>query len=73
LRRFFILSTRVLHQVFFDPSGRRGYVVSAMYWAICTLLGVVMACLLATSIDGPSLPSLHLSDPQDRPGAGERQ
>jgi cellulose synthase/poly-beta-1,6-N-acetylglucosamine synthase-like glycosyltransferase/peptidoglycan/xylan/chitin deacetylase (PgdA/CDA1 family)/spore germination protein YaaH len=50
--------------VFFDPSGRRGYVVSAMYWAICTLLGVVMACLLATSIDGPSLPLLHLSGPQ---------
>ena len=46
-----ILSSRVLHPVFFDPSGRRGYVVSAAYWAVFTLLGVLVACLLATSIE----------------------
>jgi peptidoglycan-N-acetylglucosamine deacetylase len=38
--------------------------VSATYWAVFTLLGVLVACLLATSIDGPSLPSLNLSGPQ---------
>jgi peptidoglycan-N-acetylglucosamine deacetylase len=50
--------------VFFDPSGKRGYVVSAVYWTLFTLLGVLVACLLTTSIAGPSLPTVELSGPQ---------
>ena len=50
--------------VFFDPSGLRAYIVSAIYWTILFLVCVVITCLLASSIAGPSLPSLHLSDPR---------
>ena len=46
--------------VFFDPSGKRGYVVSAVYWTLFTLLGVLVACLLTTSIAGPSLPRVEV-------------
>ena len=38
--------------------------MSAACWAIFTLLGVLVACLLAASIEGLSLPSPNLSGPQ---------
>ena len=55
-----------LSPVFFDPSGLRAYIVSAIYWTILFLVCVVITCLLASSIAGPSLPSLHLSRPPAR-------
>jgi peptidoglycan-N-acetylglucosamine deacetylase len=49
-----------LRPVFFDSTGRRRLVVAAVGWAGGTLLGVLTACLLVTSLFGPVLPSVAL-------------
>ncbi len=46
--------------VFFDSTGRRRLIVSAVGWAGGTLLGILTACLIVTSLFGPVLPSLAL-------------
>jgi cellulose synthase/poly-beta-1,6-N-acetylglucosamine synthase-like glycosyltransferase/peptidoglycan/xylan/chitin deacetylase (PgdA/CDA1 family)/spore germination protein YaaH len=43
--------------VFFDSTGRRRLVVSVVTWAGGSLLGVLAACLIVTSLVGPALPS----------------
>jgi cellulose synthase/poly-beta-1,6-N-acetylglucosamine synthase-like glycosyltransferase/peptidoglycan/xylan/chitin deacetylase (PgdA/CDA1 family)/spore germination protein YaaH len=47
--------------VFFDPAGTRALIVRAVNWATWSLVGVLLACLIATSISGPILPSLKLT------------
>jgi cellulose synthase/poly-beta-1,6-N-acetylglucosamine synthase-like glycosyltransferase/peptidoglycan/xylan/chitin deacetylase (PgdA/CDA1 family)/spore germination protein YaaH len=47
--------------IFYDPRGRRAYIVAAINWAGFTLLGILLTCLVATSIWGPTLPALELS------------
>jgi len=42
--------------VFFDSTGRRRLIVTAVSWAGGTLLGVLAACLIVTSLFGPALP-----------------
>jgi len=52
--------------VFFDSTGRRRLFVSAVSWAGGTLLGVLAACLIVTSLFGPALPSFaRLSVPRE--------
>jgi cellulose synthase/poly-beta-1,6-N-acetylglucosamine synthase-like glycosyltransferase/peptidoglycan/xylan/chitin deacetylase (PgdA/CDA1 family) len=50
--------------IFYDPSGRRAYLVATINWAALSLLGSVLACLLATSIWGPVLPPVQLTGAQ---------
>lgn len=47
--------------IFFDQSGRRKYIVSAVYWTVFSLMGVLAACLVATSIAGPTLPVVDMA------------
>ena len=52
--------------VFFDSTGRRRLIVSAVTWAGGTLLGVLTACLIVTSLFGPALPGFaRLSVPRE--------
>ena len=52
--------------VFFDPLGRRAYIVTTVIWVTVAWLGVSISCLIATSITGPSPRPLEFSD-QRRP------
>ena len=56
-----VLSPVSVKPIFFDQSGRRKYVVSAVYWTAFSLLGVLAACLVATSIAGPTLPVVEIA------------
>jgi peptidoglycan-N-acetylglucosamine deacetylase len=47
--------------VFFDPAGRRALIVRAVNWAACSLVGILLACLIFTSVSGPILPALRLT------------
>ncbi|MGE5511292.1 MAG: glycosyltransferase [Bacteroidota bacterium] len=50
--------------VFFDPNGHRHYIVSAIHWAACSLAGILVTCLIVTSLAGPVMPSVQLSNQQ---------
>jgi cellulose synthase/poly-beta-1,6-N-acetylglucosamine synthase-like glycosyltransferase/peptidoglycan/xylan/chitin deacetylase (PgdA/CDA1 family)/spore germination protein YaaH len=50
--------------VFFDPNGRRRYIVTAINWGALSLAGVLITCLVLTSMAGPVLPSVKLTGPQ---------
>jgi peptidoglycan-N-acetylglucosamine deacetylase len=56
-----LLSANHDRPIFYDPRGRRAYLVAAFNWAGFTLLGILVTCLVATSIWGPTLPSLELT------------
>ena len=47
--------------VFFDPRGRRAYLVLAISWFGSVLVGVLLACLLLSSIYGPAQAPPRLS------------
>ncbi len=51
--------------VFFDSTGRRRLVVAAVSWAGGSLLGVLTACLIVTSLFGPVLPVALLGVPRE--------
>ena len=48
-----------LRPVFFDSTGRRRFIVSAVSCCGCTLLGVLIVCLVATSVYGPTLSAIE--------------
>ena len=50
--------------IFFDPNGRRRYIVSAIYWGALSLAGVLVTCLVLTSLVGPVLPTVKLTGTQ---------
>lgn len=54
------------YPVFFDPTGRRKYIVSATNWGLVAVLGGLLAFLLLTIASSPNLPSLDLT-PEKRP------
>ena len=45
--------------MFFDSTGRRRFIVSAVSCCACTLLGVLIVCLVATSVYGPTLSAIE--------------
>ena len=49
-----------LRPIFYDPRGRRACIVAVANWTVFGLVGSLLACLFATSIWGPVLPSLKL-------------
>lgn len=53
-----------LRPVFFDPNGRRRYIVTAINWGAMSLAGVLITCLVLTSMAGPVLPTVKLTGPQ---------
>jgi cellulose synthase/poly-beta-1,6-N-acetylglucosamine synthase-like glycosyltransferase/peptidoglycan/xylan/chitin deacetylase (PgdA/CDA1 family) len=50
--------------IFFDPNGRRRYIVSTIYWGALSLVGVLITCLVLTSLMGPVLPEVKLTGTQ---------
>lgn len=50
--------------IFFDPNGYRRYIVSTIYWGALSLAGVLVTCLVLTSLMGPVLPEVKLTGTQ---------
>ena len=50
--------------IFFDPNGHRRYIVSTIYWGALSLAGVLVTCLVLTSLVGPVLPTIKLTGTQ---------
>ena len=49
--------------MFFDSTGRHRFIVSAVSCCGCTLLGMLIVCLVATSVYGPTLTAIEFRAP----------
>src|ERR1700704_6341927 len=57
--------------VFYDPTGRRGWLVNGLSWALFTVLGILTACMVLTVGAAPGVDRLKFTSSHRPLAAGQ--